>query len=399
MNPAIAPNRIVSIDIMRGLTLFLMLFVNDLYMPGVPQWLGHTEAQEDGMGLADWVFPGFLFMVGMAIPFAYKIRKKHGDGDARYLKHMLLRSLSLIFIGVIMVNIGRLNPDMTGMPKYIWALCVYACIFLIWNDYKLVNEKLRIYSKTYKFIGLIGLVILIYIFKAGTPDDPSWFIQSWWGILGLIGWSYLVASLVYFWIKDNIFISLLIWMAFVLLNGAALSGYTTFLDDLKPVFGVILNGNTPSIVLAGLFSGILLDKYRSQTLLLTKMYLTIGTICITAGFVLRNWYIVSKIIATPSWAMICNGISFIVLGILFYLIDYKGFTKWFSVFKPAGENSLTTYLAPDMIYYIIWSLSVPVLIYKKSNIPLLVIAGSLLWAFLMIRLAKWLESRGIKLKL
>jgi heparan-alpha-glucosaminide N-acetyltransferase len=58
MNPDIAPNRIVSIDIMRGLTLFLMLFVNDLYMPGVPQWLGHTEAQEDGMGLADWVFPG-----------------------------------------------------------------------------------------------------------------------------------------------------------------------------------------------------------------------------------------------------------------------------------------------------------------------------------------------------
>jgi heparan-alpha-glucosaminide N-acetyltransferase len=86
-------------------------------------------------------------MVGMAIPFAYKIRKKHGDGDARYLKHMLLRSLSLIFIGVMMVNIGRLNPDMTGMPKYIWALCVYACIFLIWNDYKLVNEKLRLYSQ------------------------------------------------------------------------------------------------------------------------------------------------------------------------------------------------------------------------------------------------------------
>jgi heparan-alpha-glucosaminide N-acetyltransferase len=260
-------------------------------------------------------------------------------------------------------------------------------------------KNLDYIPKMYKFIGLIGLVILIYIFKAGTPDDPSWFIQSWWGILGLIGWSYLVASFVYFWIKDNIFISLLIWMAFVLLNGAALSGYTTFLDDLKPVFGVILNGNTPSIVLAGLFSGILLDKYRSQTLLLTKMYLTIGIICIIAGFVLRNWYIVSKIIATPSWSMICNGISFIVLGILFYLIDYKGFTKWFSVFKPAGENSLTTYLAPDMIYYIIWSISVPVLIYKKSNIPLLVIAGSLLWAFLMIRLATWLERRGIKLKL
>ena len=62
-------NRISSIDIMRGLTLVLMLFVNDLFMPGVPAWLGHRAADFDGMGLADWVFPGFLFMVGMAIRF------------------------------------------------------------------------------------------------------------------------------------------------------------------------------------------------------------------------------------------------------------------------------------------------------------------------------------------
>ncbi|RZL99473.1 MAG: DUF1624 domain-containing protein, partial [Pedobacter sp.] len=60
--------RILSIDIMRGLTLFLMLFVNDLYSNGVPEWLHHTKASTDGMGLADWVFPGFLFMVGMSIP-------------------------------------------------------------------------------------------------------------------------------------------------------------------------------------------------------------------------------------------------------------------------------------------------------------------------------------------
>ena len=45
--------RVVSIDIVRGLTLFLMLFVNDLYMPGVPAWMGHMAADTDGMGLAD----------------------------------------------------------------------------------------------------------------------------------------------------------------------------------------------------------------------------------------------------------------------------------------------------------------------------------------------------------
>ena len=64
---------------MRGLTLVLMLFVNDLYMPGVPAWLGHMKADFDGMGLADWVFPGFLFMVGMAIPFSIGNRIAKGE--------------------------------------------------------------------------------------------------------------------------------------------------------------------------------------------------------------------------------------------------------------------------------------------------------------------------------
>jgi len=58
-------DRILSVDIMRGFALLLTLFVTDLYMPEVPEWLVHKAADYDGMGLADWVFPGFLFVVGM----------------------------------------------------------------------------------------------------------------------------------------------------------------------------------------------------------------------------------------------------------------------------------------------------------------------------------------------
>ena len=75
-------NRILSIDILRGFNLVLMLFVNDLYMPGVPGWLGHTKADFDGMGLADWVFPGFMFMVGMSIPYSVGNRISKGDDKA-----------------------------------------------------------------------------------------------------------------------------------------------------------------------------------------------------------------------------------------------------------------------------------------------------------------------------
>ena len=111
MQKAKKRNRIHSIDIMRGLTLFLMLFVNDLYVPGVPKWLVHTAAQEDGMGLADWVFPGFLFMVGLSIPFAFIAREKKGEHSWQLLKHILIRTISLLLIGVFMVNVGSYKAE------------------------------------------------------------------------------------------------------------------------------------------------------------------------------------------------------------------------------------------------------------------------------------------------
>ena len=115
-------NRIQSIDIMRGLTLVLMLFVNDLYMPGVPAWLGHTKADFDGMGLADWVFPGFLFMVGMAIPFAIGGRIAKGESNIIISRHIAVRTVSLLIIGVLMLNSGRVNAELTGISKNLWAV-------------------------------------------------------------------------------------------------------------------------------------------------------------------------------------------------------------------------------------------------------------------------------------
>ena len=97
--------------------------------------------------------------------------------------------------------------------------------------------------------------------------------------------------------------------------------------------------------------------------------------------------------------MICNGISFIVLIILYLIIDVRNKIKWASFLQPAGENSLTTYIAPDILYYLIWSSGIPVLIYKQSHQPLIVIAGSLIWALLMVVLTALLARLKIKLRI
>lgn len=296
-----------------------------------------------------------------------------------------------------MVNVSRLNPELTGLSVNLWAILVYLCIFLVWNIYENLNPKL-VYAL--KMMGLAGLLILALLFKAGTADEVSWLQTSWWGILGLIGWGYFTASLIYIFVKDNLLLIGLFWMFFVALNILSQLQLLSFLNPLKPILGVVISGNTPSIVLAGMFFSVLIrtigfSEYRK----ISGIGLLLGIGLIALGFVLRNWFIISKIQGTPSWAMICNGISITLFVLLYLIIDIAKRTKWTALFQPAGQNSLTTYLAPDILYYSIWMSGLPVLFYKQSESALIIIADSIVWALAMIGFA-WLLARiGIRLKL
>ncbi len=389
--------RVLSIDIMRGLTLFLMLFVNDLYAPGVPQWLVHTQAGFDGMGLADWVFPGFLFMVGMAVPFAIQSRLKMGDTTPRILVHIFVRTISLLIIGVFMLNSTRINPDLTGINKNLWAILMYLSVFLIWNNYKNIGKSVVLGLKG---VGFLGLIVLAAVFRSGTAENITWMQTGWWGILGLIGWGYFVVALVYLLCKDSLLKTSVFWILFITLNILSQLEILDFLNPLKPVFGVIIGGNTPSVVMTGLiFSLVLRNLEKKDIRKFIIAGFVLGILVLVTGFVLRNWFIISKIKATPSWAMICNGISILVFMVLYFVIDVFGIKKWSAVFKPAGQNSLTTYLAPDILYYLFWMFSIPVFFYKQSELQWIVVSGSVIWAFTMIGFAALLSKIGIRLKL
>jgi heparan-alpha-glucosaminide N-acetyltransferase len=392
-------NRILSIDIMRGLTLVLMLFVNDLYMPGVPAWLGHMKADFDGMGLADWVFPGFLFMTGMAIPYSIGKRISEGQQTTAIAKHIVKRTVSLIIIGVLMLNSGRVNPELTGIGKNLWAILMYLGVFLIWNNYK-ENDRNYFTITSLRLSGIALLVFLVFKFNSGEFENSGSLITSWWGILGLIGWGYLVAAFVYLAGRDNILNTVVVILFFLVMNIMSKLGLLYYLDPVKPVFGVITEGNVPLIVLSGMLTTLVLKKYSGNEAMKTIATIAaIGILSLVAGFILRKWFIISKIQATPSWGLICNGISMMLFALLYWIIDVKKHSGWTFFLKPAGENSLTTYLAPDILYYLIWSTGIPVLIYKQSGISLIVIAGSVIWALLMVALTALLVRLNIKLKL
>ena len=389
-------NRILSIDIMRGFTLVLMLFVNDLYMPGVPAWLGHMAADFDGMGLADWVFPGFMFMVGMSVPYSVGNRIARGDSSAGLLKHILIRTISLLIIGVLMSNSRGVNAEYTGITKNIWSLITYSGVFLIWNNYRADRSKFLINSL--RILGVLMIIPMVIIFRGA--EDRGFRFNSW-GILGTIGWGYLAAALVYMWFRDNISKTSVFVIIFLVLNILSKLHMLDFLGLLRPYLGPIINGNAPFIVLSGMLVTLILKKYASKNGAKTVLIIaSLGAASILAGFIMRHWFIISKIQATPTWGLLCNGISMVLFAVLFWIIDILGKVKWSLFLRPAGANSLTVYLVPDMFYYIIWQFSLPFLFYKNLTEPGLVVLGSVGWAIIMgAGLPVLLEKINFRLKL
>src|SRR3982751_4735920 len=133
----LSKQRILSIDAFRGITILVMVFVNELAgMRNIPAWMKHMPADADAMSFVDVVFPAFLFIVGMSIPFALNQRQARGDDGAALQRHVLARSLGLILLGFFMVNAeDGFNP--ARMPFNIgwWSLGLYTCTFLVWGVY------------------------------------------------------------------------------------------------------------------------------------------------------------------------------------------------------------------------------------------------------------------------
>jgi hypothetical protein len=296
-----------------------------------------------------------------------------------------------------MANSRNVNGDFTGLSKSLWSLIMYSGVFLIWYNYK-ENDKNFYLINGLRLAGVAMIVPMVFIFRSG---ETTRFSFHSWGILGTIGWGYLVASLVYMGARDSLIKTAIALLFFLVMNILSKLHLLNFLNAVKPVFGVIINGNAPFIVLSGMFITLILKKFSKDNARKTALIIaSIGMLSLLGGFVFRRWFIISKIQSTPSWGLICNGISMLLFAMLFWIIDIKKHIKWGLFLKPAGTNSLTVYLVPDMFYYIIWQFSLPLLFYKQSDVPMVVVAGSVVWALIMgAALPVLLERLNFRLKL
>jgi heparan-alpha-glucosaminide N-acetyltransferase len=392
--------RIESIDILRALTMLLMIFVNDLWsLTNIPKWLEHTPADFDGMGFADVIFPAFLFIVGMSIPFAIDNRRRKGETDLQIFGHVLMRSGALLIMGVFLVNGENINEEATGMSRLIWGTLSCTAFILIWNSYKPTMSKRIVVGL--KVIGLAILLALAVVYKGGPDDNLNGFSTYWWGILGLIGWAYLVTGIVYIRIGHNFTALTLMWLFFHFLCIATHAGWYDA-PLLLTVFGPLGGGAFPALTLGGVVLSKLYLHFkkmsapnREKNFLL--ILLGMATLLHIAGILLRPYWGISKIHATPSWILICSAITIVTFVFIYILADVRGKARWFSSIRAGGTNTLVCYLIPYFAYTLV--------VYSGFKFPDFMLNGvvglmkSFAFAYLAILLAGFLEKRGLQLKL
>jgi predicted acyltransferase len=351
------PPRIVSIDALRGLVMFTMIFVNDLAdapKNTVPAWMRHFHGQS-GMTFVDLVFPAFLFIVGMSIPFALGSRLRAGEPVRTTFLHVAIRTIALLAIGILMVNDESPGPDMCGLSPAVWALLMFFSAIFAFCSISRPGQRWQIVTGILRGIGIAGMIALAFMFRGKHGERiitlvPFSIHTSWYGILGLIGWAYFVGSIVFLFFRAN---SLALLGCVVLLLGLYPADKTGAFDGLwlsrHVGIGEML-GAHPSITVAGMLLASMLIPPGKLTLP--------SRVCFTVLFVLgfaaaalelNGLYGINKNAATPSWCLWACAVTASVWLIFHFVSDLGPVLPLAKILALAGQNVLLAYIFSEML--------------------------------------------------
>ena len=395
MNWSFTPRRILSVDALRGLTMMMMLFVNDIpSLRDIPQWLLHAATQEDRMGFSDLVFPCFLFCVGMSVPLSVEQRRQvRGESDWQIAGHVLKRTLVLLALGLLTLNNGGVEE---GLSYAQFNLLMVVGVVLTWG----VHPSKGRWRRPLQALNAVGVVMLVsLVVYKDLHGQP--FEVGWWGILGLIGWTYAVCATVYLMVgQKRGLIPLLAIVAILLAVGNRLAFIPHDWASRVILLPFIPGGWTHhALGMCGMAAVMMMQHcYAKGKHLHYIVGLLVGAVVMLGlGMWAHEYWIISKNMATPTWLFFCISVFLPVLALFYWLTEVKGLTTWTVGLKPAATATLTCYMLPYGWYALqgMMGWSYPELL-QAGGCGLL---RSMLFAVVICLITEMLGRIGVKLKI
>jgi predicted acyltransferase len=303
----VKPERLISLDVFRGMTIAGMIIVNS---PGSSDYVYPQLAHADwhGCTFADFIFPFFLFIVGVAVTLSLSRRKMAGDNQTKLLLRIFTRSAVIFLLGLLLGFFPQLDFSgitFTGVLKRIAV--VYFFTALIFLKTSLKSQAI-----------IAGLFLIGY-----------WVLLTFIPVPG-IGPANLG--------KET---NLAAWIDNLLLKGHLSNGTWDSLGVLSTVPAI-------SNALLGVLTGHLLMSDKDK-LTKTVIMFVAGNILILAGYFWDFWFPINKNLWTSSLVLFTCGFALNFLALCYWIIDIKGYKKWTKPFLVFGMNAITVYFLAVLV--------------------------------------------------
>ena len=323
--PALAPTavrRLLSLDVVRGITIAFMIMVNN--NGGSGSWGFMNHAKWNGLTPTDLVFPTFVFVVGASIVFAFDARLARGATRSQLAWHTLRRAGILFLLGIVVNGFPffeLVHLRIYGVLQRI-AICYLAVgLFYLWDQ--------RVSSKVAVLVAaLLGYWVLLRwvpVPNAGVPGRDIPFLD-----------------------QD---LNMVAWLDRHLMPGHLYENWTT--HNLRDPEGLLSDVPAVCTALLGLLAGMWLAAARAVAAK-TKGLAAGCVVLLASGYLWSVWFPLNKKLWTSSYVLVSGGWSLALMTLAYWAVEQRGWFKghgkaWIGPWLVFGSNAIVAYMVSELL--------------------------------------------------
>lgn len=314
--PKPASMRLICLDIFRGLAVAGMILVDNPGSDEGAHW-PIKHAQWNGWTPADFIFPSFLFLVGVSMVFSFAARVTRGESRKQILLHAFKRSLILIAIGLLVnampiVGLNLHTWRFEGVTQRI-ALCYLAsAILVLWS-----NPRGQVIALVACLLGYWAILRFVPVPGFGIPGRDIPFMDPDRNIAA--------------WLDRKLFMG-------HLYNGTR---------DPEGIMHTI-----PAIgtTLLGVLTAHWLRSDRDPNRKMLRL-LIFGICGLGVGLAWNRWFPINKNLWTSSFVLFAGGFSLVFLALLYWVLEIKRWRgRWTMPVLVFGMNAISGFVADSFVY-------------------------------------------------
>jgi predicted acyltransferase len=325
-NPGLAltkPKRLLSLDVVRGITIAFMIMVNN--NGGHGSWWFMNHASWNGLTPTDLVFPTFLFIVGITTVFGTEARLAKGATKGLLAVHTLIRTGVLILFGLIVNNFPFFH---LAHMRFYGVLQRIAICYLVISLFYLVDK--RLWTKAaLLLVCVLGYWALVTLVPVPGPGSSS----------VMPGRDVPVLD------KDQNIVN---YVDQKLMPGHLYEEFDT--HNMRDPEGLLSDIPAIGTALLGMMTGIFLLRFR-WTEKQKALGLAVGSLkCLAIGYIWSIWFPLNKKMWTSPYVFVAAGFSLLLFAFAYWAIEVKGWKKgWTYPWLVFGSNAIVAYMISELL--------------------------------------------------